>query len=70
MVSPGDDQAFTIVPDAGYHTDSLIVDGLFVDSTTGYTFYNVNENHTIEASFAIDTFFVTATAGPGGTILV
>ena len=35
---------------------------------TTYTFTNVQDDHTIAASFAIDTFNITASAGAGGSI--
>ena len=42
------------------------------DSSVGargsYTFENVKENHTIHATFAIDTYTIEATAGSGGSI--
>jgi hypothetical protein len=35
---------------------------------TSYTFTNVTANHTIAATFAVDTFTVTASAGTNGSI--
>jgi len=46
----------------------VLVDGLSVGAVTGHTFPNVTANHTIAASFAIDTFTITASAGPNGSI--
>lgn len=54
-VSQGDDQTFTITPDAGYYVDDVIVDGSSVGAFTSYTFNNVVDNHTIEAIFALNT---------------
>jgi hypothetical protein len=51
-LSYGANQQFTITPNTGYHVDSVIVDGVKVDSTTSYTFNNVTVNHTIRAVFA------------------
>jgi len=69
MVVPlGTNSSFTVRPDAQYHTDSVVVDGVKVDSTTGYTFHNVVSNHTIRAVFLNDTFQISAIAGPNGTI--
>jgi len=56
------------LPDAGYYVDSLIVDGVPVDSTLSYTFYNVTDNHTIDARFRIYSYTITASAGPNGSI--
>jgi hypothetical protein len=68
VVFEGANQQFLIAPQAGYHFDSLKVDGVRVDSTTSYTFYNVLVNHTIAAYFTINTYSIVATAGPNGTI--
>jgi len=51
VVDPGTTQKFIISPDAGYGVDSLFVDNLHVDSTTSYTFHDVNSNHSIRAAF-------------------
>ncbi len=67
-VNPGANQTFNVTPNAGYHLDSLIVDGTKVDSTTSYTFTSVNANHTIRAVFAINQYTINASAGPEGTI--
>lgn len=67
-VSYGSDQAFTITPNTGYHVVDVIVDDISVGATTNYTFTNVLSNHTITASFAINTFSITATAGAQGSI--
>jgi len=62
------DYTFTIAPDAGYHIDSVVVDGVKTDSTSSYTFYAVSSNHTIDAYFSIDTYTITAIATTGGSI--
>ena len=67
-VNHGADQAFTITPDACYHVADVLVDGGSVGAVASYTFTNVQANHTIAASFAIDTYTITATAGPNGAI--
>lgn len=51
-VNHGANQTFTITPNTDYSVDSVIVDGVKVDSTTRFTFTNVTANHTIAASFA------------------
>ena len=58
----GADQTFTITPDASYHVADVLVDGVSVGAVTSYTFTNVTADHTIEASFAINTYTITATA--------
>ena len=62
-VNYGADQAFTITPDARYHVADVLVDGVSVGAVTSYTFTNVTANHTIAATFAIDTYTITASAG-------
>jgi hypothetical protein len=68
MVDHGAAQAFTISPNAGYHVADVLVDGDSVGAVTSYTFTNVTVAHTIAASFAINTYTITATAGAGGSI--
>ena len=68
VVNCGSNQTFTINPDTCYHIADVLVDGGSVGAVTSYTFNNVTSDHTIEASFSIDTFTITASAGSGGTI--
>jgi len=51
----GASQTFTIMPGAGYHVADVKVDGVSVGAVTTFTFDNVTSNHTIEASFDVDT---------------
>jgi uncharacterized repeat protein (TIGR02543 family) len=67
-VNHGADQTFTITPNAGYHVDVLTVDGGPVPAATSYTFTNVTATHTINVTFAINTYTITATAGANGSI--
>lgn len=70
MVANGSDQTFHIVADAGYHIESVNVDGEDVPSAVSsgiYTFVNVTEEHEIHAEFAINTYTIVAYA-QGGTI--
>ncbi len=64
----GASQTFTITPNTGYHVADVLVDGVSVGAVTSYTFSNVIANHTISASFALNTFTITATAGSNGSI--
>jgi uncharacterized membrane protein len=68
-VNPGANQTFTITPNEGYHVADVKVDGVSVGAVTTYTFDNLNANHTIEVSFAVDQYTLIATAGPDGTII-
>jgi hypothetical protein len=67
-VNYGDGQTYTIAPNAGYHVEDVLVDGSSVGAVTSYPFTNVTANHTISATFAIDTMSITASAGANGSI--
>ena len=68
VVNQGASQSFTITPNSCYHVADVLVDGSSAGAVTNYTFNNVQANHTIAASFAIDSLTITASAGAGGTI--
>ncbi|MBT4496904.1 MAG: hypothetical protein HOC74_04245, partial [Gemmatimonadetes bacterium] len=67
-VNAGANQSYTITPAAGYHIDDVLVDGGSVGAVSTYDFLNVQADHTIDASFAINTYDITATAGANGSI--
>ncbi|HZM17625.1 MAG TPA: hypothetical protein VFE28_16645, partial [Candidatus Krumholzibacteria bacterium] len=67
-VASGGTQAFTITPDACHHIADVLVDGVSVGAVASYTFTNVTASHTIAASFAVDSYTITATAGAGGSV--
>ncbi len=67
-VNYGGSQAYTITAATGYHVASVLVDGASVGAVSGYTFSNVSANHTISASFAINTYTITSSAGANGSI--
>ena len=60
-VSHGSSRTFTISASANYHVQNVLVDGTSVGAVSSYTFTNVTQNHTIQASFAINTHTITAT---------
>ena len=62
-VSYGATPTFTITPVTGYHIADVVVDGCSVGAVSSYTFPSVTANRTITATFAIDTFTITPTAG-------
>ncbi|MBN2284247.1 MAG: C10 family peptidase, partial [Deltaproteobacteria bacterium] len=68
IVTTGSDQSFSITPETGYHIDDVVVDGASVGPVTSHTFVNVTEDHTIEATFAVNVYTITASAGAGGGI--
>ncbi|MBS4028478.1 MAG: YHYH protein [Ignavibacteriales bacterium] len=67
-VNYGTNKTFSIHGNTGYHVDSVLVDGNYVESDTSYTFTNVTTNHTITALFAINTYTISASSGNNGTI--
>jgi len=68
LVNSGTNQTFTMTPGAGYHVANVLVDGVSAGAVTSYTFNNVTAAHTIAASFAINTYTLTTTAGANGTV--
>lgn len=65
----GTTHPFYINPNVGYHIEHMGVDGsLLAVPTPVYTFANVNNNHLLTATFAVNTYTLTPTAGPNGSI--
>ena len=64
VVNQGSNQTFTITPNTGYNISQVTVDGVNRGAITSYTFSNLTANHTIAAAFALQTFTITASAGP------
>jgi hypothetical protein len=65
----GDTQVYVITATTpGYHIASVTVDGSVVATTSPYTFTALAANHTISATFAINTYTITASAGSNGTV--
>jgi len=65
----GSSQVYAVTPQTHYHIVDVLVDDVSVGSGSSYTFSNIQSNHTISATFAIDTFTLTTSANPpaGGT---
>jgi hypothetical protein len=68
LYGAGNSQAYTITPNAGFVIQNVVVDGVSQGAIGTYTFTNVSTSHTIAATF-IATYTITASAGPGGTIV-
>jgi hypothetical protein len=61
---------YTITPNIGWHTTSILVDGVAqADTLTKYTFRNVKENHKISVVFSTDAYTITSSASTGGHII-
>jgi YVTN family beta-propeller protein len=67
-VTHGGSQSFTVTPEIGYHIANVTVDGVSQGAVGSYNFTDVSADHSIAASFAINTYTITATAGTGGSI--
>ena len=67
-VNYGSDITFQLIPEYGYHVLDVIVDGLSIGARDSYTFLNVTEQHTIEASFELNTYTIFAEANEFGNI--
>ena len=67
-VAHGANRTFTITPDAGHHILDVLVDDISVGATTSYTFTNITQDHSIHAGFLINTYTLTYTSGPNGTL--
>jgi hypothetical protein len=50
-VKRGDDQVFTVTPDAHYSIADVKVDGESIGPKPSYAFVNVKKDHTISATF-------------------
>lgn len=56
-VNYGENQEFTITANTGYHIEKVVVDGEDKGTIDSYTFENIKETHTINATFAINTMY-------------
>ena len=68
LVVSGDGLGFVATPDAGYHVADLLVDGVSQGALTSYVFSDVQSDHAIEVTFAINLYSINATAGLHGSI--
>ena len=64
----GEDITFDIIPEECYEVLDVIVDGDHLGPVLAYPFYEVKEPHTIEAVFALKTYTISSTSGPGGSV--
>jgi hypothetical protein len=61
-------QIFTFTPDSGYHVAYYMSDNVRHVAAPADTFANVSANHTVVPYFAINTYTLSSSAGPHGTI--
>jgi uncharacterized repeat protein (TIGR02543 family) len=69
-VEDGCSQNFAITPNAGYHIMDVLVDGSSVGAVTSYEFTNVATDHTITATFAIDTHTIYVNETGAGSVAI
>ena len=71
-VNCGENQTYTIAAADGYTIEDVLVDGQSVGAVTSYTFSNVTEGHSINATFSLippDEFVINIDAdADGGTV--
>jgi len=67
-IEHGGSATYIITPDSGYTIADVLVDSVSQGAITSYTFSNVTDDHSLQATFASDSLTVSATAGEGGTI--
>ena len=67
-VTSGSTPTFAITPDTGYKVADVLVNGVSVGAVTSYQFPAVMADRTISASFTLQTFTITPTAGAHGAI--
>ena len=68
VVDYGTNQQYTMTPAAGYHIDTLFVDGSASGNTSPYTFSGVTANHTIAVKFAINNYLLTVNVVGSGSV--
>lgn len=73
--SAGDDVTFTFTPNSNYKVAAIAVDGVYLTGsdltyaiTNGYTFSDLDSDHTIYVTYRVDGWIVNVTAGDGGTV--
>ena len=54
----GENQLFTIIPEAGYMVSDVLVDGQSVGAVTQYQFNQVTSDHSIHATFETATYWL------------
>jgi len=67
-VSSGGSMTFTVAADSGYHIADVLKNGVSIGASETVEFTNVTADQTISATFAINTYTITPTAGAHGTI--
>jgi hypothetical protein len=71
VIHDTDSAAVVITPNSGYHIATVLVDGVSQTvsdpSTYSHTFLSVTANHTVDATFAINTYSISVTFSGTGS---
>ncbi len=67
-VDAGDDITVAVTPDTGYHIADVVVDGGSVGASSSVVFSDVDANHEVSVTFAINSYTLTGSAGSAGWI--
>jgi len=67
-VNYGATPIYAITPSTGYHVADVLVNGTSVGAVTSYNFPSVTTDKTISATFAINTYTITASSGANGVV--
>ena len=67
VVNDGDTLQISITPNSNYHISDVLVDGVSVGATNTYTFVGIVSDHTISATFAVNTNGTTDPGSGGGS---
>lgn len=64
----GDDATVTVTPNTGYHIVDVLEDGVSVGASSSVTFTDVTADHSLSATFALDTYTIAVAPSTNGTI--
>ncbi|MCX5814925.1 MAG: hypothetical protein NTX75_01605, partial [Proteobacteria bacterium] len=67
-VTHGASLTYIVTPAANYSIADVLVDGVSVGAVSIYEFTDITVNHTISATFGINTYTITASSGENGSI--
>jgi len=67
VVNDGDTLQIAITPDTNYHVSDVVVDGVSVGATNTYTFVGIQSDHSISATFDVNTNGSTDPGTGGGS---
>jgi hypothetical protein len=64
----GSNQTYIVTANTGYHITDLAIDNVSQGALSKYTLTNITSNHSIFASFALNTYTINVTQAPNGII--